>query len=146
MAENGHGGQRTPANPAPVSGPGALSARTDGGPTSPPPMRGDGSYGDSADMESIQGGASTQAPAGPGARDLVPLGAPSQAPTEPVTAGAALGPGVGPQAAGIASDEDATLDQLRPLLRGFETLANLPNATPQTRAFVRALKARMAGR
>jgi hypothetical protein len=27
---NGHGGPRTPANPAPVSGPGALSKRTDG--------------------------------------------------------------------------------------------------------------------
>ena len=31
MAERG--GYRTPSNPAPVSGPGALSQRTDGGPT-----------------------------------------------------------------------------------------------------------------
>lgn len=29
------GGKRTPRNPAPVSGPGALSRRTDGGPTQP---------------------------------------------------------------------------------------------------------------
>lgn len=29
------GGRRTPENPAPVSGPGALSQRTDGGPTQP---------------------------------------------------------------------------------------------------------------
>jgi hypothetical protein len=28
---NGHGGYRQPMNPAPVSGPGALSQRTDGG-------------------------------------------------------------------------------------------------------------------
>ena len=27
-----HGGKRTPGNPAPVSGPGQLSQRTDGGP------------------------------------------------------------------------------------------------------------------
>ena len=27
-----HGGYRTPSNPAPVSGPGSLSQRTDGGP------------------------------------------------------------------------------------------------------------------
>ena len=31
MAEQ-HGGKRTPRNPAPVSGPGRLSRRTDGGP------------------------------------------------------------------------------------------------------------------
>lgn len=31
----GRGGSRTPRSPAPVSGPGALSRRTDGGPTQP---------------------------------------------------------------------------------------------------------------
>lgn len=144
MAE--HGGQRTPAHPAPVSGPGALSARTDGGPTSAPAMRGDGSYGDSADMEQIQSGSPMQAQGGPTARDLIPFGAPSQSPTEPVTAGAELGAGIGPQAAGIASDSSATLDQMRPLVRSLEMAANLPSATAETRAFVRALKAKLAAR
>lgn len=145
---NGHGGQRTPANPAPVSGPGALSRRTDGGPTSQPPMVANGGpYGSRQDMEGIQSGAPLAgAPAGPSPADMIPMGAPSQNPEEPVTAGAALGPGIGPEAAGIASDESATLDQLAPLMRSFDAIANMPNATAQTRAWVRALKARMAGR
>lgn len=106
-------------------------------------------------MEAIQsgapmqggGGGNTAPPApGPSPADMIPMGAPSQNPGEPVTAGAALGPGIGPQAAGIQSDESATLDQLAPLMRSFELMANLPSATPQTRAFVRALKARLAAR
>lgn len=141
---NGHGGQRTPANPAPVSGPGALSQRTDGGPTAPPPMRGDGSYGDSADMQSIESGAAMRG--GPSTGTMIPFGAPTQNPQEPVTAGAAAGPGIGPQAAGIQNDTDATLDQLKPLQRSLDVIANLPSATPQLRAFVRALKAQQAGR
>lgn len=147
MAEQ-HGGYRRPSNPAPVSGPGALSARTDGGAATQPTMVAPGGeYGSRQEMEAIQGGADMQgAPAGPSAADLVPFGAPTANPNEPVTAGAALGAGVGPQAAGIQNDMDATLDQLRPLVRSLERMANLPSATPQTRAYVRALKARMAGR
>lgn len=34
----GRGGNRTPQNPAPVSGPGVLSRRTDGGPSAAPPV------------------------------------------------------------------------------------------------------------
>lgn len=144
MAE--HGGYRKPAHPAPVSGPGALSARTDGGPTGQPPMVADGGqYGDRKAMESIQSGAPlAAAPQGPSAADMIPFNAPTQSPGEPVTTGAALGPGIGPQAAGIQSDSQATLDQLAPLVNSLEMLSNLPSATPQTRAFVRALKARMA--
>lgn len=146
MAE--HGGYRKPAHPAPVSGPGALSARTDGGPTTQPPMVADGgAYGDRKAMEGIQSGAPLAAqPQGPSPADMIPFGAPTQSPGEPVTAGAALGPGIGPQAAGIQNDQDATLDQLAPLVNSLEMLSNLPSATPQTRAFVRALKARMASR
>jgi hypothetical protein len=106
-----------------------------------------GEYGARADMEQIQGGAPlAAAPAGPSAADLIPFGAPTQNPGEPVTAGAALGPGIGPEAAGIASDSDATLDQLKGLIPSLALIANLPSATPETRAFVRALKARVAGR
>lgn len=148
-----HGGKRTPANPAPVSGPGALSKRTDGGPTSQPPMVANGGpYGSRQEMEAIQAGAALQgggggntAPAGPTAADMIPFGAPTQNPGEPITAGAELGPGIGPQAAGITSDSDATLAQLKPLVRSLEMMANLPSATAETRAYVRALKARLAG-
>jgi hypothetical protein len=112
-----------------------------------------GPYGSRQEMEGIQQGAPLQgggggntAPAGPTPADMIPLGAPSTNPSEPVTAGAALGPGIGPQAAGISSDSDATLDQLAPLVRSLEAAANLPTATPETRAYVRALKAKLAGR
>ena len=39
------GGYRKPENPAPVSGPGALSERTDGGPTQAPMYYPDTTYG-----------------------------------------------------------------------------------------------------
>lgn len=84
------------------------------------------------------GGASTPAPS------AIPFDAPSQNPGEPVTAGAAMGPGVGPEAAGIKSDEAATAEQMRPLLRSLELIANLPGSNPQTRSYVRKLRARLS--
>lgn len=107
-------------------------------------MRGDGSYGDSADMQSLQSGADMRGGSTPAAsQSLIPFGAPTQSPGEPVTAGSPLGAGIGPQAAGILDDKQATLEQLAPLLPSLELAANLPGATAETRAFVRALKARL---
>lgn len=144
---DGHGGPRTPAHPAPVSGPGALSQRTDGGPTSQPPMVANGQgYGQRKAMEDIQSGAPMQGGGnvGPTAADLIPFGAPTQNPGEPITAGAALGPGIGPEAAGITSDSQQTLDQLQGLVVSLGVIANLPSATPEVRSYYRALKARIA--
>ena len=45
MARSGRGGSRTPRNPAPVSGPGALSRRTDG-PVQPVRVAPGGKYGE----------------------------------------------------------------------------------------------------
>jgi len=137
MAE--HGGYRRPEHPAAVSGPGALSARTDG--TQPEMVASGGAYGSRQQMEAIQGGADMQGtaplprPAG--------LAEPTANPDEPVTAGAALGPGIGPEAAGIQSDKQATNEQLRPLLSSLELIANLPGSNAETRSFVRLLKARL---
>lgn len=141
MAENNHGGHRTPANPAPVSGPGALSQRTDGGATQAPMLASGGPYGSRQDMAEIQGGAPM---AGPTRASLPPLDAPSARPDEPVTAGAPVGAGIGPQAAGIFSDQEVTNEQLRPLLRSLELVANLPGSNAETRTFVRQLKARLS--
>lgn len=106
-----------------------------------------GAYGDRKAMESIQSGAPMQGtPSGPTAADLIPFGAPTQNPGEPITAGAALGPGIGPEAAGISSDSSQTLDQLAGLLPSLGVIANLPSATPEVRAYYKALKARVAGR
>jgi hypothetical protein len=109
-----------------------------------------GPYGSRQAMEQIQSGAPlAAAPSGPTASDLrqaVPFGAPTQNPAEPVTAGAALGPGIGPEAAGISDDSTQTLDQLQGLLPSLAVIANLPSATPEVRAYYKALKARVAGR
>lgn len=105
---NGHGGPRTPSNPAPVAMPGALSRRTDGGPSQTTvPMTGM-AYGENADYNDIQSSAPMAAaptvsnararkssPTGQGAA-ATPLFAPTGFPDEPVTAGAPFGPGPGP--------------------------------------------------
>lgn len=101
MAEN-HGGKRTPRNPAPVSGPGQLSRRTDGQTTTE--MTGMG-YGENADFNDIQSSAplsaaptagmkaSASGGTGGGRAQATPLFAPTSRPDEPVTAGAPFGPG-----------------------------------------------------
>jgi len=105
MAE-GHGGMRRPSNPAPVSGPGALSQRTDG--QGARYMAG-GEYGEGQEMMDLQ----TSAPMAKSpevrprrrtGRQVVseemapptPLFAPTERPDEPITAGAPFGPGPGP--------------------------------------------------
>ena len=143
MAERG--GYRRPSNPAPVSGPGALSQRTDGGPATQPQMvASGGAYGDRKEMLDIQGGAPMAGGGTTPPPSAIPFDAPTNNPGEPVTAGAALGPGIGPEAAGIKDDEQATAEQMRPYLRSLERVANLPGSNAQTRAYVRMLRARLS--
>lgn len=104
---NGHGGMRTPAQPAPVSGPGAFSQRTDGGPgdSAPAYMAGE-PYGEGQSFLDLQeaapmGGPKTSKPRGRSGSPSsgaapAPLFSPTQRPDEPVTAGAPFGPGPGP--------------------------------------------------
>ena len=99
---NTHGGYRQPANPAPVSGPGALSQRTDGGakdgmqaPTYMPDL-GYGKGGEN--MANQQAAPLAGTPAPTPAPTVVPLTAPTQRPTEPITAGVDFGPGPGSEA------------------------------------------------
>jgi hypothetical protein len=102
-----HGGYRKPAHPAPVSGPGRLSRRTDGGPGDKQPMRyiaGGPNYGDGQDMADIQGGAPLAAADTP---PPTPLSAPTARPDEPVTAGASFGPGRTPDPTERAPSEPA---------------------------------------
>jgi len=110
MAER-QGGMRRPANPAPVSGPGSLSQRTDGGPQQVQADVSGMPYGENQELEEMQSAApmsaSGQATAratrrgGAGratqraAQRMVPLMSPTQRPDEPVTAGADFGPGPG---------------------------------------------------
>lgn len=142
MAEQ-HGGYRQPNNPAPVSGPGALSRRTDGGPgaTQPQQVLPNAAYGEAQDFHDIQAGADMAGSPVPGPT-AIPLGAPTQRPDEPLTAGSPMGPGVGPTGAGIdmrsiEQQDAAALQQWMPLM---EWLSNQPDASPSTRMIVRRLK------
>jgi hypothetical protein len=123
MAE-GHGGMRRPSNPAPVSGPGSLSRRTDGQGAR---YIAGGEYGEGQEMMDLQ----TSAPmakspevkprrraAAPPAMQMgpapTPLFAPTERPDEPITAGAPFGPGPGPAVQTPMSSLAGTLEKLLP--------------------------------
>lgn len=102
------GGYQQPTNPAPVSGPGALSQRTDGGATEgmtqPPKYMPGLGYGKGGNMEQQTGAPlagndipEVTAPA----ITPVPLNEPTQYPEEPLTAGMSFGPGPGKEAVNI---------------------------------------------
>jgi hypothetical protein len=100
------GGYRQPMNPAPVSPPGALSKRTDGGAidgmTQPAQRYAGFGYGENLALEEQQAGAPMAGTGGmpnmPSFADIVPLGAPTMRPDEPLTAGLNIGEGPGREA------------------------------------------------
>jgi hypothetical protein len=152
MAE-GHGGMRRPSNPAPVSGPGALSQRTDG--QGARYMAG-GEYGEGQEMMDLQTSAPMSKTEAPAARPRAsrgqaaaaeiarptPLFAPTERPDEPITAGAPFGPGPGaaPQLS-IAEESAQEAQMMRRYLPALESIANSPEGTPTFRRFVRFLRA-----
>jgi hypothetical protein len=154
---NGHGGPRTPAHPAPVSGPGALSQRTDGGPgskTQPIAKLPDAGYGEQAQFRSIQAGAPIQKVAAPGsgAPSGVPSGPlppPLDAPTsradEPITAGVDMGAGPGSDVLGLFDPSKMTENDIRYMKAYLPTLQYIVDSNPHadtiTRALVRSLRA-----
>jgi len=138
------GGYREPSEPAVQSGPGPLSQRVDGGPASKQTARyiAGGDYGD-AGLLPIQQAAPMSATPTPApqpmqsnpqqmqspADQVIPLTAPTMRPNEPVTAGAAAGPGPGPEALRIP---------MQGMQQGgatgaaaVQTLAARPDASPQ---------------
>lgn len=109
---DGHGGSRQPAKPAPVSGPGKYSKRTDGGPAQVLSAPSNLAYGEKQALlnqqrvqpmagttptpnapvqaqQSVPPGTSAQLPQFAG----VGLDSPSQRPNEPITSGVNIGPG-----------------------------------------------------
>ena len=91
--ETSKGGYRQPMNPAPVSGPGALSQRTDGGAvegmTQPAQSYTGGSYGNNKEMSDQQ----NAAPLAGNPIQTIGLNVPTQFPDEPLSAGANYGDG-----------------------------------------------------
>lgn len=101
MTSAPQGGYRQPSNPAPISGPGALSQRTDGGATEGmtqpaqyisglPYGQGQATY--DQQTSAPMAGSPFSAP------DIVPLTATSTRPREPITSGIEQGAGVGSEA------------------------------------------------
>lgn len=151
MAE--HGGARQPSNPAPVSGPGQLSRRTDGGPSDqgqPVRVPTGGNYGDAAAMQKLQQQAPlAESPGGQVSPGLLsgltippgtPIGAESEQPGTPVTAGADLGPGADSSALGLTPQSDDDMKRLLQYLPVFEHMAEQPGSSSAARNLVRELK------
>ena len=152
MAE-GRDGYRRPNNPAPVSGPGAMSRRTDG--QGAMYMAG-GEYGEGQEMMDLQTSAPMSqatearatAPRARGGRQVVreemarptPLFAPSERPDEPITAGAPFGPGPGPAEALQMSKPVNNLEVVGKYLPVLRQVATYDGAPDRFRALVRYLE------
>jgi hypothetical protein len=148
----GSGGYHPPAHPAPVSGPGKSSRRTDGGPGQPIRDLPDAGYGEQQTFRQDQAGAPMAAapnPAvangqiqGPDLSGVVGLGEPTQRPGEPVTSGAASGPGPGPESLGLSNGgDDSAISYLRNTLPTLELMASMPMSTQAFRQYVRRVRA-----
>jgi hypothetical protein len=146
------GGYRQPSNPAPVSGPGALSRRTDGpqgGGSQPVRAPSGGKYGERQALEQMQQaaplaadpGGDVGAPQGaPVDANVVGFDQPTQQPDTPVTAGAPMGDGPGPEALGLPNQPDEDMRRLVAWLPVFEHMANQPGSSKAARNLVRGLK------
>jgi hypothetical protein len=150
------GGMRTPSSPAPVSGPGALSRRTDGGPQQQTTKMTGMAYGENADYNDMQQSApmsasqSAKSPAvqrrqaqtsGKKAASAKPLFSPTDRPEEPVTAGAPFGPGDGPtMQPGVGAIATSDAKGLAKYLPQMMTMAGDPNTPDGFKRFVRHLR------
>jgi hypothetical protein len=113
----------------------------------------DAGYGEQQAFQEIQSGAkmaNTGSQAGPQsgsgqASPIVGLGAPSQMPDEPVTAGAHYGPGAGPEALGIQSPTTRDADALKKYLPTLIEIADRDDTLPGTKQWVRSIIASMSG-
>lgn len=154
MAE-GQGGYRRPNNPAPVSGPGRMSRRTDG--QGAMYMSG-GEYGEGQEMMDLQTSApmarepkqkAGPRPSGRGAAAMMqgpgvtPLFAPSESPDEPITAGAPFGPGPGPADSLQMSRPVNNLEVVAKYLPVLRQVATYEGAPDRFRALVRYIQGSM---
>lgn len=145
---NGHGGYRRPSKPAAVSGPGALSRRTDG--KQPVMDLPDAAYGEAKTFREQQQSAPmaqaaqpTQSP-GIDLSGVVPLTEPTQQPDVPVTDGAAYGPGAGTAAIGVMANpqrEDA--QWLAKYLPVLIDISQRDSTAPSTKRFIRTIIANL---
>lgn len=141
------GGYRKPNNPAPVSGPGALSQRTDGGPADTQAAKYISGlpYGEGQEMMNIQGSAPMAAASMmPAPAPVVPLSAPTQRPNEPVTSGVDAGIGPDMSSLGLGERDTAANEQARATLISYMPallqVASQAGTSPETRNIIRRLR------
>lgn len=138
------GGYQKPSNPAPVSGPGALSRRTDGGGAGQPQQKlANAAYGEQKAFGEIQAGAQMARAQRPPMPQVTPIGAPTMRPDEPITAGAPVGPGPGPEVLGLKTTADTQLADMNKLSRYLplmEKYAMSPASSGTLKSFVRYLR------
>lgn len=148
------GGYRKPTNPAPASGPGAMSKRTD---TQPKMQLPDAAYGEQKAYQEQQTGAPMEqsnpqatAPSGAGAgaglagmaaQNVIPFGAPSGRPSEPVTSGADQGAGPGSDVMNFANERGEDMSSMKAALPFLQFMANQPGSSWAARNAVRKMSA-----
>ncbi len=106
------GGYRKPTNPAPVSGPGSLSQRTDGGPTQPASYIPGLPYGQGQETYSNQVAVKMAGNPVPQMDLPTALLAPTERPNEPITAGIDRGAGPGSEALGKLPNKAYTVTEI----------------------------------
>lgn len=133
----------------PVSGPGQFSQRTDKAVSNANSALPNAQYGENADYQEqkagapmASGGMDIGALMGSMAPEAIGLGEPSTMDGVPVTDGAALGPGAGPEVLG-APDGSAASDQMASWVVAMEWLANQPGTSDANRNMIRNMKSMM---
>jgi hypothetical protein len=133
----------------PVSGPGPFSQRSDKQPQQTLP---NANYGENKDYQELQSGAPMAADSGHiaqsfsqlfgnPAQNVTGLNADSTMPDVPVTDGAAMGPGQGPEA--LSSSQSAQNNQMAAWLPALEFIANQPGGSDSAKNLVRQLKSQL---
>jgi hypothetical protein len=118
------GGYRQPTNPAPTSGPGSLSRRTDGGaiegmtPPQPKAVYTGMPYGENKAINDQQAGADIAGnPVPRMPTPMIELGAPTQRPDEPITTGINMGLGGGTEMRQLPNMAPSLIDTIKQLAR-----------------------------
>jgi len=110
------GGYRKPENPAPASGPGALSRRTDGGPAQGAKYMSGMPYGENT-MDQQTAAPMAGKPSVPSIEMPTPLMAPTTRPNEPITSGVDIGDGPGSEAMGqLPNKSYSIVDTIKALI------------------------------
>lgn len=136
----------------PVAGPGKFSQRTDKAVSNANTNLPNASYGENADFQDLRAGApmasSPGVPSDIGALmgamrpEAIGLGEPTSQPDVPVTDGAALGPGAGPEVLAQPDNTQAAA-QAMAWLPALEWIANQPGTSDANRNLIRQMKANM---